>query len=198
MGVRPRQGKIVKSKAIFLDRDGVIIRQVELLTQISKVKILPKVAEAIKSFNKLEYLVIVVSNQPVVARGIITEKGIEKMNEFIREKLVKKGARIDAFYFCPHHPNATLKKYRLRCRCRKPGPGMILQGIRDFYINPNKSFMIGDAMIDVVAGKRAKLKTILVKSGPGHARLDKLYKEKPDFTSKNLFDSIKIIKKYDR
>ncbi len=195
MGIRSRQ-RLVRPKAIFLDRDGVIIRQVELLTQISKVKILSKVAEAIKTFNKLGFLVIIHSNQPVIARGIVTEKGIERMNEFIRKKLEKKGAHIDAFYICPHHPNATLKKYRMRCRCRKPGAGMLFRGLKDFKIDPKKSFVIGDSIIDVVAGHRAKIRTILVKSGPGHARLDKMYSEKPNYISKNLFDSVKIIKKY--
>jgi D-glycero-D-manno-heptose 1,7-bisphosphate phosphatase len=185
----------MSSKAIFLDRDGTVIRQVELLTQISKVKILPGVAKAIKRFNELGFLVITISNQPVIARGLIKSEGMKKMDKIIASRLLKQGVKIDDSYFCPHHPNATLKKYRKRCGCRKPGWGMLRKASRKWEIDLKKSWMIGDALIDVVTGKRAGTKTILVKTGPGHGRLDKMYKVKPDFTAKNLFEAAKIIKK---
>jgi D-glycero-D-manno-heptose 1,7-bisphosphate phosphatase len=185
----------MSSKAIFLDRDGTVIRQAELLTEISKVKILPGVAKAIKLFNELGFLVITVSNQPVIARGLITPAGIKKMDKVIAGRLLKQGAKIDASYFCPHHPNATLKKYRKRCGCRKPGWGMLRQASQELGINLKKSWMIGDALIDMVAGNRAGTKTILVKTGGGHGRLDKLYKIKPDFIARNLIEATKIIKR---
>ena len=172
-----------------------VIRQVELLTEISKVKILSGVAKAIKRFNESGFLVITVSNQPVISRGLVSPEGIKKMDKVIVSRLLKQGARIDDSYFCPHHPNATLKKYRKRCGCRKPGWGMLRKASREWGINLKKSWMIGDALIDVVTGKRAGIKTILVKTGPGHSRLDKMYKVKPDFTAKNLIEAAKIIKK---
>jgi histidinol-phosphate phosphatase family protein len=190
MGVRP----VKKRRAVFLDRDGVIIRQVELLTEISKVKILPGAPQAIRALNKLGFLILVVSNQPVIARGLITPRGIERMNEVIAKRLLRLGARINAFYFCPHHPKATLKKYRMRCGCRKPGAGMIRRGMRDYNVGRKGSFMAGDGMMDIVAGKRAGLKTILVKTGPGHKRIDAMYDEKPDFVAKNLVVAVRIIK----
>ncbi|RJP44073.1 HAD-IIIA family hydrolase [Candidatus Parcubacteria bacterium] len=192
MGVRA----LDKRRAVFLDRDGTIIRQVELLTRISKVKILPGAARAIRELNSLGFLIIVASNQPVVARGLISPRGIERMNRVLEERLLRFGARIDKFYFCPHHPKATLKKYRVRCGCRKPGAGMIRRGMKEHRISPRGSFMVGDGVIDVVAGKRAKLMTILVKSGPGHSRLDKMYNVKPDFVAKNLPGAVRIIKRH--
>ncbi len=181
-------------KAVFLDRDGTIIKQVELMHSVEELHLLPGAAKAIGALNKLGFLVVVVTNQPVVARGIISPEEIDNIHAVLIERLGGKGAKIDEVYFCPHHPEATMPEYRLRCRCRKPEPGMILQGLKKLNINPKKSFMVGDALIDVVAGKKAGLKTILVKSGPGHARLDEKYKDiKPDFTVKNLLQVAKVI-----
>lgn len=181
-------------KAVFLDRDGTIIRQVELMHSVAELRLLSGVARAINALNKIGFLVVIVTNQPVVARGIVGPEEIDKIHAVLIERLGGKGAHIDGVYFCPHHPEATMSKYRLRCRCRKPEPGMILKGLKNLNINPKKSFMIGDALIDVVAGKKAGLKTILVKTGPGHTRLDEKYKDiKPDFIVKNLLQAVKII-----
>jgi histidinol-phosphate phosphatase family protein len=181
-------------KAVFLDRDGTIIKQIELMHSIDELRLLPGAARAINSLNQSGFLVIIVTNQPVVARGIIGPKEVDSIHAVLIERLNGKGAKIDGVYFCPHHPEATMPKYRLRCRCRKPEPGMILKGLKKLNINPKKSFMVGDALIDVVAGKKAGLKTILVKTGPGHARLDEKYKNvKPDFTVKNLTKAVKQI-----
>lgn len=181
-------------KAVFLDRDGTIIKQVELMHSVNDLRLLNGAARAIGKLNKLGFLVIVVTNQPVVARGIIKPEEVDEIHGVLIHRLCGKKARVDGIYFCPHHPQATIAKYRLRCYCRKPKPGMILQGLNDLNINPKKSFMIGDALIDIVSGKKAGLKTILVKTGPGHARLDEKYKNvKSDFTVKNLTQAVKII-----
>jgi len=194
MGVR----SLKLQKAVFLDRDGVIIRQVDFLIKPRQLKLLPNVGKVIKLLNHFGFLVVVITNQPVIARGLIKPEGIDKIHTILINRLKKQGAKIDAVYFCPHHPNANVKKYRLRCRCRKPGIGMITKAAKDLNINLKKSFMIGDALIDIVAGKRAGLTSILVKTGPGHSRLDKLYKKnfRPDFIAKNLNEVIRIIKKY--
>lgn len=196
MGVRAKKVKPKRGKAIFLDRDGTVIRQVELLTDPKKVRILPGVPEALRAFRELGFLIITVSNQPVIARGLVSEAGIRAMDKMIAGRLKKKGATIDASYFCPHHPNATLKKYREACNCRKPAPGMMRKAMERFHIDPKKSFMIGDAMIDVAAGKAAKLMTIRVETGPGHARLDAQYADMaPDYIAKNLGSAVRWVKK---
>ena len=192
MGIYSSPNKLKKQKAFFLDRDGTVIKHIELMRSSSQLKLLPGVAKAIRTINQRGFLVVLVSNQPVVARGLVAPAEIETIHHALKDKLEKKGARIDAVYFCPHHPEADVKKYRIKCRCRKPAPGMILKAIKKFNINPKKSFMVGDAMIDVVAGKRAGLKTILVKTGPGHA-LDKKFKHiQPDFRVKNLSEAVSL------
>jgi len=184
-----------KNRAVFLDRDGTINREVDVLRRLSQLKIFPKVAEAIRKLNKIGFLVVVITNQAVVARGWLTEKEIDKIHAVLIKRLAKYGAKIDAIYYCPHHPSANLKKYRLRCRCRKPNPGMILKAIKKYHIDRKKSFMIGDTTRDTLAGKRAGLKTIIVRTGYGGK--DGYHKNvKPDFVAKNLYAAASIVKKH--
>src|SRR3989344_2450798 len=116
-------------KAVFLDRDGTINREVDVLRNIRQLRILPGSARALAAFRRLGYLIIVVSNQPVVARGWLSEKEVEEINQVLLRRLAKKGAKVDAFYFCPHHPKANLKRYRIKCSCSKPKPGMIRKAL---------------------------------------------------------------------
>lgn len=185
---------IFHAKAVFLDRDGTINKEVDVLRDVKQLKLLPGVGQAIKKINQLGFLVIIVTNQPVIARGWLKEKEVDAIHAVLVKRLHKKGTKIDAVYYCPHHPNANLKKYRLLCRCRKPNIGMIKKAVRKFKIDSRKSFLIGDSTGDILAGKRAKLKTILVKTGYGGK--DGKYQVKPDFTVKNLTEAVKIIKKY--
>jgi len=159
----------MKRRAIFLDRDGTIVRFVDLVTKPSQLKLLPGAATAIRKLNKLGFLIIVATNQPVVARGLIKPAGIETLHKILQKRLARAGARIDAWYFCPHHPEATLKKYRMACSCRKPNPGMFKKAIKRFNIDSRKSYSIGDGIIDVVAGKRAGLNfpSFIVSTGKG-------------------------------
>lgn len=182
-------------KAVFLDRDGTIIRQVELLHKISEVKLFPGAAKAVRELNRLGYLTIIVTNQPVVARGISTPKEVDHVHAVLMGRLRRGGAKIDAVYFCPHHPEATLKKYRMKCKCRKPEIGMILAAAKKHGINLKKSFMVGDSTRDTQAGNRAKLKTILVKTGKGGEDVWQ-FASKPDFVVKNLSEAVKVIKKF--
>jgi D-glycero-D-manno-heptose 1,7-bisphosphate phosphatase len=181
-------------RAIFLDQDGTLIQYVDLLTDPADVRLLPKVAGAIRKMNQLGFLVFIVTNQPVVARGLISENGVRKIERRVITLLAQQGASINGVLFCPHHPEATVKKYRRRCACRKPEPGMILKAARKYHLDLKKSFMIGDSFIDIVAGHRAGVPSILVQTGPGHERLDAIYKnEKPDFKAKNLAEAVKFI-----
>lgn len=189
----------MKAKAIFIDRDGTLIVHRDRVLKTAEVKLLPHTATAIRRFNKAGFLVIVITNQPVISRGIITPRGVEKLHRFMTSRFAARGARIDRVYMCPHHPDGKIAPYGVVCACRKPAPGMIINAIRDFNINPKKSFMIGDAKIDIVAGKRAKTKTILVTTGPGHKRLDKKYaRVKPDFTAKNLAEAERFVREKEK
>ena len=175
--------------AVFLDRDGTIIRQVENMHQVRQLKVLPGVAKAIRLLNEQRLRVFVVTNQPVVARGISSEQEVHLLHEEMKRRLGKHGASIDGIYFCPHHPNATLEQYREKCMCRKPEPGMFLQAAQRHGIELRRSVMIGDSTQDIEAGHRAGLHTILVLTG--HAGKDPWqYGATPDWTAKNLLEAV--------
>lgn len=183
---------IHQQPAVFLDRDGVIIEDIHLLTKRSQIRLYPEAPQAIQSLRRAGFKVIVVSNQPVVARGLATESEVSEINEAIQTLLIQAGGSpVDAFYFCPHHPNATLSAYRLDCACRKPRPGLLLQAVREHNLELPASFMIGDRLTDIVAGQAAGCRTVLVQTGMHTAKpietpdpLDTSVQ--PDFTCANL------------
>jgi len=181
------------AKAVFLDRDGVINREVDVLKSVKQLRLLSGTARAVEKINKLGFLAVIITNQPVIARGWLTENEVDEIHTVLIKRLGGKNAKIDAIYYCPHHPNANLKKYRLKCSCRKPDTGLIKKAAKDLNINLKKSFMVGDRTADILAGKRAGLKTILVKTG--YAGKDGKHKIKPDFVAKNLSGAVKIIQK---
>lgn len=152
--------------AVFLDRDGVLNEDVDLITHRDQFRILPGVPEALSRLAQAGFQLIVISNQAVVARGMITEPELDELHEYLRTAITEQGgSRIEAFYFCPHHPNANLPEYRLVCTCRKPSPGMILQASRDHGIDLRSSFMVGDRITDIIAGSKAGCKTVQVTTG---------------------------------
>lgn len=177
--------------AAFLDRDGTIIRQVELMHEVSQLRLLPGAAAAIRRLNAKDFQVVVVTNQPVVARGVASEQEIELVHEELNRRLQARGAHIDGFYSCPHHPNATLERYRTACTCRKPEPGMILRAAEEHGVDLSRSVMIGDTTQDIVAGNRAGVRTILVRTGHG-GRDPWQYQCSPDWTAKNLLEAAKL------
>ena len=152
-------------RAVFLDRDGVLIEDVDLLTQSAQIRPLPGAAAAVQRLKAAGFLLIVVSNQTVVARGLSTEREVEEINREVARRLEEQGApALDAFYFCPHHPKATLPAYRKDCDCRKPRPGMLRQAAADLSVDLSKSFMVGDRITDVAAGAAAGCRTILIQT----------------------------------
>ncbi len=149
-------------KAVFLDRDGTIVEDTDHLHERNKVRFLPQVAAAIKLLNKNGFKVVVVTNQAGVARGYFTEEVVRDINDYIRQLLSQEDAFIDKIYYCPHHPEGIIPEYRRECNCRKPNPGMLRQSAEELNINLNKSFLIGDKMSDIEAGRGAGCKTILL------------------------------------
>ena len=151
-----------KQKAIFLDRDGTINKYVGFLRKPEELELLSDASEAIKLINNSGYLVVVVTNQPVIARGEVTWEGLEEVHNKMETELGKSGAYLDAIYFCPHHPHKgyedEIPELKIDCDCRKPKPGMFLKAAKDFNISLEESFMIGDSDTDVEAGKAAGCK----------------------------------------
>lgn len=155
-----------KQKAIFLDRDGTINKYVGFLRKEEEFELLPGVAEAVKKINESGYLAIVVTNQPVIARGEVTYSQLENIHNKMETLLGKEGAYLDGIYFCPHHPHSgydgEVKELKIDCDCRKPKPGMLLKAVEDLNIDLSQSYMVGDGENDIKAGKAAGCKTVLL------------------------------------
>ena len=155
-----------KQKAVFLDRDGTINKYVGFLRNIDEFELLPGVAEAIKKINESGYLAIVVTNQPVIARGEVTIPELQLIHNKMETLLGAEGAYLDAIYYCPHHPHkgyeGEVTELKIDCECRKPKPGMLIKAAEDFNIGLENSWMIGDGENDVRAGKAAGCRTALI------------------------------------
>ena len=153
-------------KAIFLDRDGTINEEVGFLRDINDFELLPGVAEAIRKINSSGYLAIVITNQPVIARGEVTVDELDQIHNKMETLLGAEGAYIDGLYYCPHHPDkgyeGEVAELKINCDCRKPKPGMLLRAAHDFNIDLRKSWMIGDKDKDVMAGKAAGCQTVWI------------------------------------
>lgn len=183
------QAKNIKNKqqAIFLDRDGTINKYVGFLTDIEKFELLSRVTDAIKLINSKGYLAIVVTNQPVIARGEVTVDELDEIHNKMETLLGREGAYIDAIYYCPHHPDSgfdgEIKELKFDCECRKPKPGMIFKAKHDFNIDLSKSWMIGDSKSDILCGNSASCHTAYI----GNDDIDS------DIKAKDLFDAVEKI-----
>lgn len=153
--------------AVFLDRDGVINEEDGIIQKPSQLRLVPGAGRAIRRLNEKGILVIVVTNQPVVARGWATEAEVDLIHQRLRDMLAEGGAHLDAIYFCPHHENADLPGYRVRCRCRKPRAGMLEQAAADWKLELDRCVMIGDRTVDLQAAREAGCVAWLVETGFG-------------------------------
>ena len=155
-----------KQKAIFLDRDGTINKYVGFLRNIDDFELLDGVSDAIKTINSLGYLAIVITNQPVIARGEVTYDKLNEIHNKMETLLGAEGAYLDGIYYCPHHPHkgyeGEIPELKIECECRKPKPGMILKAADDFNIDLSQSWFVGDGENDIAAGKAAGCKTALI------------------------------------
>lgn len=155
-----------KQRAIFLDRDGTINKYVGFLKDVNDFILLPGVTEAIRKINEAGFLAVVVTNQPVIARGEVTYEQLQEIHNKMETLLGNEGAYLDAIYYCPHHPQKGYKgeipELKCKCDCRKPKPGMLLQAAEDFNIDLSQSWMIGDSENDIKAGRTAGCHTALI------------------------------------
>ena len=172
----------MKQKAIFIDRDGTLVEEVNFLHRVEDLRYFSFTDEAIKLLKAHDFLVIVVTNQSGIGRGIYTENEMHNIHAQIQTDLT---AKLDAFYFCPHLPDEG-------CACRKPNLGMIEAACADFSIDLENSWMIGDKAIDAETGFNASLKTALVLTGYGNIDVEKLA-QKPDLIAENLLEAVKEI-----
>ena len=151
-----------KAAAVFLDRDGTLIREVNYLCQADQIEILPGVAPALRLLREHGFKLVMVTNQSVVARGQLSELGLQAIHAMLAEKLARDGATIDAVYYCPHHPTEGNGSYRVACGCRKPNTGMIDRAAREHGLDPSMSYVVGDQAIDLELAERAGATGILI------------------------------------
>ncbi|MBI2671670.1 HAD family hydrolase [Candidatus Woesearchaeota archaeon] len=189
-----------KRIAAFIDRDGVITEiesykqgdESKFLLKKEDIKIIPGSIEAVKRLNDKNIVIIVISNQPQIAKGLATKLQIDEINEEIKRLFKENGAVIDAIYCCPHHPKGSIKEYSLTCNCRKPEPGMILKAAKDYNIDLSRSYVIGDRISDIKAGNLAGCKTTIgVKTG--YACNDGFKDAIPDVLVENILEASKFI-----
>ena len=190
-----------KRPAIFLDRDGVINEEVSLIYDARDFKLLPDTSHAIKNINKTDYLAVVITNQPAVAKGLASIEDIKTVHKKMEALLGRNGAKIDAIYFCPHHPEKGFPgenvKYKVDCSCRKPKIGMIEDAQKDLNIDLENSFLVGDMTTDIQAAKNAGITSIGVRSGFGLK--DEKFEVQPTYWADDLCNAVNIIgnlKKY--
>lgn len=153
------------SKAIFLDKDGTLVENEPYNVDPAKIRFYPDVRESLQAFAASEYLLVVISNQSGVARGIFREEALGKVEGAIRNAFREMGVSLAGFYYCPHDPEGSVKEYSVRCDCRKPQPGLLVQAAQELDIELEKSWMIGDILNDVEAGNRAGCRTVLLDRG---------------------------------
>jgi len=149
--------------AIFLDRDGVLIRDVHYLCRDEQIEVLAGVAEALRLLPSEGFRLVVVTNQSVVARGKVTEAGLREIHRVLRERLGDEGAKLDAIYYCPHHPTAGIGVYKIACACRKPNVAMIERAARELRLDPKNSYLVGDQDGDMELAARVGAQGMLIR-----------------------------------
>lgn len=162
----PRQ-RPGRAPAVFLDRDGTLIEDIGYLRRVAEVRFFPWTVDAVRALNRAGLPVVVVTNQSAVARGFLTEDGVDAIHHYMSSVLAAGGARIEAYYYCPHHPDGSVEAYRQQCDCRKPGRGLIDRAVQELDLDPERSFVVGDKWLDVALARAIGARSVLVRTGYG-------------------------------
>jgi D-glycero-D-manno-heptose 1,7-bisphosphate phosphatase len=155
--------------AVFLDRDGTMIEDVGYLNRVEDIRVFPWTTDAIRSLNRAGFLVIVVTNQSAIARGMLTEEGLAGIHARLDETIAAAGGKVAAYYHCPHHPEGVVAAFARSCDCRKPAAGMIERAAADLDIDVTRSFVVGDKWIDIGLARAVGARAVLVRTGYGAA-----------------------------
>jgi len=183
---------------VFLDRDGTINEEINYLSRPDQLRLLDGAAEAIKLLNQAGCKVVVTTNQAGVARGYFSEQTVQEIHRALENMLGENGARLDAIYYCPHHPGAGLGAYKADCQCRKPKPGMLEKAADDLGLDLRQAFVVGDKISDLQAGRAAGCQNILVRTGYGleSEKEFSAYAWQPDWIANNLLEAARWILQY--
>ena len=186
----------MKRRAVFMDRDGTISEEIGYVNHPSRYRVFPYSAEAVRRLNEAGWLAILVTNQAGVARGYFTEDLIGAVHGVLTEELGKEGARLDAIYYCAHHPTVGVEPYRLDCDCRKPRPGLIRRAVEEFDIDAGESWMVGDRYSDIELAHNAGVRSAFVLSGYGRGEWEyqrAAWKHQPDLVAEDLLEAVEKI-----
>jgi D-glycero-D-manno-heptose 1,7-bisphosphate phosphatase len=186
----------MKRRAVFMDRDGTISEEVGYVNHPSRYRVFPYSAEAVRLLNEAGWLAILVTNQAGVARGYFTEDIIKAVHTVLTNELEKEGARLDAIYYCAHHPTVGDAPYRFDCDCRKPKPGLIERAAREFEIDLAQSWMVGDRYSDIELARNAQVRSAFVLSGYGRDEWEyqrPAWTHEPDMVAEDLLQAVKKI-----
>lgn len=181
-----------KHAAIFLDRDGTLVHPAHYPSRQEDLLLYDGICPELQTLQQAGFRLVVITNQSGIARGYFTEADLQVMHEYLRRELERCGVFLDGIYHCPHHPDGVIPELSIRCECRKPQPGMILQAAADLELDLQRSWLIGDILDDVEAGNRAGCRTILVDLGteqppPTRARI-------PAFIARDTVHALRIIR----
>lgn len=181
--------------AAFLDRDGTVNEEVEFLRSPDQLRLIAGAGPAIRSLNDHGVLTCVISNQSAVARGFLTEEDLVPIHRKLGEELLLSRARLDRIYYCPHHPSEGRPPYNIVCDCRKPATGMLRRGAEELGIDLERSFVVGDRIVDVQAGKAVGATTVLVLTGYGRISVTECNAAgvQPDFTAPSIVEAVDVI-----
>lgn len=185
----------MKRAGVFLDRDGTINEEVDFLRTPDELHLIPGAGRAVQRLNGLGLVTCVISNQSGVARGYLSEADLIPIHARLQAELGKEHARVDRIYYCPHHPLEGLAPYNIDCECRKPKPGMLLNGAREFGIDLTSSFVVGDRVGDIQAGRSVGAATILVLTGYGLQARDECRRDgiMPDRIVPSIVEAVEFI-----
>ncbi|HTY37498.1 MAG TPA: D-glycero-beta-D-manno-heptose 1,7-bisphosphate 7-phosphatase [Bacteroidota bacterium] len=180
----------VDQVGLFFDRDGTLNTELDFLSRPEELQLIPNAARAIREANDFGLKVFIITNQSGIARGLFTEMDLQAIHKRLRGMLEEQGARVDAIYYCPHHPEYGQTPYKKSCSCRKPKPGMLKKAAKEFGIKLSQSFLIGDRCIDMEAGKAAGCTTALVLTGYGAVEREDCNKAHcTDFVAKDAYEA---------
>lgn len=183
-------------RAVFFDRDGTLNEEVGYVDALSRFRLYPFAASAVRRINQAGMLAVVLTNQSGVGRGMFPEELVASVHERLRSEMQHAGAQLDAIYYCPHHPAAELAQYRVECACRKPSTGMMQQAAAQFSIRLEESFVIGDRYLDIEMAHRAGARGVLVRTGFGQGEWEMFHSNgaiQPDHVADNVYEAVQWV-----
>lgn len=182
----------MKNRAVFLDKDGTLIKDVPYNVDPGRIELLPGVIEGLQELQDAGYVLIGISNQSGLARGMFSEGQLQQVLQRLTSLLSEHGVNLDKVYYCPHHPEAVVEQYQKKCACRKPMPGMLQQAAKEYAVDLDHSWMIGDILNDIQAGHEACCRAILIDNGNETEWY--MTKERiPDFSAESFLEAVKFI-----